>query len=86
MAIRVIEDIAADENAPAYIRLRAAVEILRRSGFIAGSQRTVTVATPSDAKDKLAQVLTLASKLGFDEAQTLALIGHVQSDTAEDED
>ena len=74
MAIGVISDIARNPEAEAKDRLRAAVELLNRSGLHAQSEHKVVVErTPNDA-EVISQIRSMAGRLGIDADKLLGRV------------
>jgi phage terminase small subunit len=74
MALTVLRTVAKDPTAPHRDRLRAATEILNRSGLNAVSETNITVTHKSEAEQDR-EILALASELGLDDKAKSKLLG-----------
>jgi|WetSurMetagenome_2_1015567.scaffolds.fasta_scaffold94644_2 hypothetical protein len=76
MAIGVITEIAQDPSVEPKDRLKAALELLNRSGLHAHTEHKVTVEREErTATDLVQRLRDVASRAGYDPAQLLASIG-----------
>jgi hypothetical protein len=80
MAINVVVDIAKDTKLDAKDRLRAAVELLNRSGLQARNESHVVIEHQLDRQAKIERIHDMAIKLGIDPVK---LIGHANVTDAE---
>lgn len=71
MAVRVIEGLAADKNVDPKVRLKAATELLNRSGLHAQSEHKVTVERHLTDGEIRGQLLELARQLDLDPRKVL---------------
>jgi phage terminase small subunit len=73
MAVKVITAIAEDGKIDPKTRLKAATELLNRSGLHAMSEQKVTVERQESDQEKVARAVRLARELGLDPRK---LLGH----------
>jgi hypothetical protein len=77
MAINVIAEIASDRKGDAKDRLKAAVELLNRSGLHAHTEHKIVVDRPLSGDEEIARVRKFCAELGLDAAQLLGRAGVV---------
>ena len=75
MSVSILLEIAANTNHKPELRLKAATEIMNRTGMISVIGHQVTVDMPADTKAKLAKIAMLADKLGLDQDAKNKLLG-----------
>ena len=75
MAIGVITEIAQSPCVDAKDRLKAAVELLNRSGLHAHTEHHLTVERPATAAEDIERVKVLAGQLGLDAKVLLGAVG-----------
>lgn len=71
MALNVVVDLAKSVNIDPRVRLKAALELLNRSGLHAHTEHRVTVERPHSDQEQLARVVALAERLGIDPTKLL---------------
>lgn len=71
MAIKVVEGLAQDRNVDPKVRLKAATELLNRSGLHAQSEHKVTVERHLSDKEVRSQIVAFARELGLDPRSVL---------------
>jgi phage terminase small subunit len=77
MAIKVIEDLASDRKVKPEVRLKAATELLNRSGLHAQTEHKVTVERHLDDQQLVNRIVGLARDLDLDPRQLLGSRGYV---------
>lgn len=73
MAIKVVEGLAQDRNVDPKVRLKAATELLNRSGLHAQSEHKVTVERHLSDKEIKSQIVSFARELGLDPRTVLGV-------------
>jgi phage terminase small subunit len=80
MAVSVVLEIAADSQTKPELRLKAATEIMNRTGMISVTGHMVQVDTPADVRGKIERIMVLAERLGLDDDAKAKLLGQTPVD------
>jgi phage terminase small subunit len=80
MAIKVIEELASNPKVKPEVRLKAATELLNRSGLHAHSEHIVKVEHQLDERQQIERVRELALRLGMDPRAVLGSAGIVDAE------